>query len=72
MIKRFFALASTILLTVSMHAKADEGMWLLNIIGKRYDEMKRLGFELSPDDIYSLNKSSMKDAVVNFGGFCTG
>jgi len=72
MIKRFFILASVAFLSVSLHVKADEGMWLLSIIGKRYEEMKKLGFELSPDDIYSLNKSSMKDAVVNFGGFCTG
>ena len=72
MIKRFFILASMAFFCVSLTVKADEGMWLLNIIGKRYEEMKRLGFELSPDDIYSLNKSSMKDAVVNFGGFCTG
>src|SRR5688500_15431088 len=52
--------------------KADEGMWLPMLIGKNYEEMKRLGLKLSKDDLYSINHSSMKDAIIQFGGGCTG
>ena len=52
--------------------RADEGMWLLNLIGKNYKQMKAQGFRLKPEDVYSVNKSSLKDAVVVFGGYCTG
>ena len=51
---------------------ADEGMWLPSLIGERIKDMKRKGFKLSAEDIYSINKASMKDAVVQFGGGCTG
>ncbi len=53
-------------------AKADEGMWLPMLIGKNYEQMKKQGFKLTPDDLYSANKISIKDAIVSFGGFCTG
>lgn len=53
-------------------AKADEGMWLPMLIGKNYQQMKKQGFKLSPEDLYSANKVSLKDAIVSFGGFCTG
>lgn len=52
--------------------KADEGMWLPMLIGKNYEEMKRLGLKLSKDDLYSINNSSIKDAIIQFGGGCTG
>ena len=52
--------------------KADEGMWLPMLIGKNYDQMKKQGFKLTPEDLYSVNKASIKDAIVSFGGFCTG
>ena len=51
---------------------ADEGMWLPSLIGSRINDMRQKGFKLSADDIYSINKASMKDAVVLFGGGCTG
>ncbi|MEE3448394.1 MAG: S46 family peptidase, partial [Bacteroidales bacterium] len=47
-------------------AKADEGMWLLQMIGKNYSQMKAQGFKLKPEDIYSVQKSSLKDAIVVF------
>jgi hypothetical protein len=50
---------------------ADEGMWLPMLINKNYDEMKRLGFKLTAKDIYDINNSSLKDAIVSLG-FCTG
>ena len=49
----------------------DEGMWLPMLINKNYDEMKKIGFKLSADDIYNVNNSSLKDAIVSMG-FCTG
>ena len=51
----------------------DEGMWLpLFIKDYNYAEMQRLGLKLTPEQIYSVNTSSLKDAIVQLGGFCTG
>lgn len=52
---------------------ADEGMWIPLFLKQLNEErMKTLGMKISAEDIYSVNKSSMKDAVVLFGGGCTG
>lgn len=53
--------------------RADEGMWLLMLI-KRLNgvDMQKEGLRLTPEEIYSVNNSSLKDAIVSFGGFCTG
>ncbi len=51
---------------------ADEGMWLPSEILKKIKDIQSQGFKLSAEDIYSVNKSSLKDAVVRFGGGCTG
>ena len=53
---------------------ADEGMWLpIHIQGLIYTDMEKMGLQLTPEEIYSINHSSLKDAVVNLGGgFCTG
>lgn len=56
----------------SILAKADEGMWLPFMLGRNYDDMKKHGLKLTQDQIYSINHSSLKDAVISFGGFCTG
>lgn len=54
-------------------AKADEGMWLPQLLQKLNESrMKSLGMKISAKDIYSINSGSLKDAVVSFGGFCTG
>ena len=60
-------------------ARADEGMWLLSLIGKNYSDMQKQGFKLTPEDIYSVNQSCLKDAIVGLGHdgrpfshFCTG
>ena len=53
-------------------ARADEGMWLPFLIGRNYEDMKKNGLKLTQEQIYSINKSSLKDAVISFGGFCTG
>ena len=53
--------------------RADEGMWLLPLVQKlNIEKMQEMGFKLTAEDIYSINKSSLKDAVVIFGGGCTG
>ncbi len=52
---------------------AGEGMWLPIFLKSLNEaEMQELGMKISAEDIYSVNKSSLKDAVVHFGGFCTG
>ncbi len=52
---------------------ADEGMWLLPYLKELiFDDMQQLGLELTAEEIYSINQSSLKDAVVIFGGGCTG
>ncbi|WP_430810797.1 MULTISPECIES: S46 family peptidase [unclassified Carboxylicivirga] len=54
-------------------AKADEGMWLLPLINKlNIEKMQEMGFKLSAEEVYSINNSSLKDAIVIFGGGCTG
>ena len=58
---------------VSFSAMADEGMWLLPYIKKMNEkDMKAHGAKLKAEDIYSAEKSSLKDAIVIFGGGCTG
>ena len=53
-------------------AVADEGMWLPALISQRIGDMRAKGFKLSAEDVYSVNQASLKDAVVLFGGGCTG
>ena len=54
-------------------SRADEGMWLLYLLGdKVYQDMVKNGLKLSKEQLYSLNKASLKDAIVIFGGGCTG
>ncbi len=62
-----------LLVGVSFSAMADEGMWLLPYIKKMNEkDMKAHGAKLKAEDIYSAEKSSLKDAIVIFGGGCTG
>ena len=62
-----------ILLFVSFKTLADEGMWLPYLLKQLNEkDMKKNGCKLSAEDIYSINKSSLKDAIVQFGGGCTG
>ena len=69
--KRTLLLVALIVAT-SLSAVADKGMWLPSLISSRIKDMKQKGFKLSAEDIYSINKASMKDAVVLFDGGCTG
>ena len=59
-------------LMLSVTAFADEGMWLLPLLQKMNGKaMADLGCRLTPEQIYSVNNSSIKDAIVQFGGGCT-
>lgn len=54
-------------------ARADEGMWLPMLLQKlNMDDMQRLGVKLTAEEIYAVNHSSLKDAIVQFGEGCTG
>ena len=58
---------------LSLPAVADEGMWLLPLLKQqKFPEMQALGLKLQDYDIYSPDSASLKDAVVIFGGGCTG
>jgi hypothetical protein len=64
-------LLSVLILSVNS-LRADEGMWMLPLIQKlNSKEMSEIGFKLSAKDIYDINKSSLKDAILQFGGGCT-
>ena len=69
--KALLSLAATLTLTAG--ARADEGMWLLPLLQKmNAGAMAELGCRLTPEQIYSINNTSLKDAIVHFGGGCTG
>lgn len=73
MIKRTFLLVATFILLSGPLLLAHEGMWIPLLL-KKYNiaDMQKNGFKLTAEDIYSINKASMKDAVMIFGGGCTG
>ena len=69
--KKLFAIFLAAFLTIG--AAADEGMWLLPLLEKmNIKTMQKMGCRLTADEIYSINKTSLKDAVVIFGNGCTG
>jgi hypothetical protein len=62
-----------LLIVFSGQSFAGEGMWIPSLLAKfNIEDMHEKGFRLSADEIYSINNSSLKDAVVIFGGGCTG
>ena len=65
-------LMAVLTMMLSWNARADEGMWLPSLISQRIADMQEKGFKLDAEDIYSINKASLKDAVVLFGRGCTG
>ena len=68
--KSLFALL--VALGVSTLARADEGMWLLEQLTKKYPELVKRGLAMQEYDLYNSNGTSLKDAVVHFDGGCTG
>ncbi|OFX38376.1 MAG: hypothetical protein A2X08_16345 [Bacteroidetes bacterium GWA2_32_17] len=70
MIRKFSLII--VLLFSFLFSVADEGMWLLTMLNKKYDDIKKAGLKLSVDDIYNLNHACLKDAIIQFGNGCTG
>ena len=64
----------SVVLTISLlKASADEGMWLPMLLGEQvYADMVKKGLKLTKEQLFSINKSSLKDAILIFGGGCTG
>lgn len=72
MIKKSVFLALLIAITSISSVKADEGMWLPMLIKRlQYRDLQKMGLQLTAEEIYSVNHSSLKDAIVSLGGFCT-
>jgi hypothetical protein len=69
--QRFLIILIMLLLAHST-SRADEGMWLPLLINKNIADMQAKGLKLSAEDLYSANTTSLKDAIVQFGGGCTG
>ena len=71
--KKILVLLLGTFLWFNLQVRADEGMWLLHLLQQNnFEEMKKMGLELSPEQIYSINNSSIKDAVGALdGGSCT-
>lgn len=66
-------LLSLALVVSLFRSYADEGMWLPMLLGQQvYGDMVKRGLKLTKEQLYSANKASLKDAIVLFGGFCTG
>ena len=65
-------LLSLAILLTSVMAFAGEGMWIPMLLQYNEKEMQEMGMRITADDIYSINHSSLKDAIVLFGGGCTG
>jgi len=62
--RKFFLLLTALVFTFQARVHADEGMWLLSLIGQvNMDEMTEMGLQLTAEQIYSVNQSSLKDAV---------
>ncbi|HRN78776.1 MAG TPA: S46 family peptidase [Ferruginibacter sp.] len=64
---------SLVLIASLFKARADEGMWLPMLLGQQvYNDMVKKGLKLTKEQLYSINKASLKDAIIIFGGGCTG
>lgn len=71
--KKLTFLTITLFILSLMPLKADEGMWLLPLLEKlNGKKMAEMGFTITPKQIYDINNTSLKDAIVMFGGGCTG
>ncbi len=71
--KRIYSLLTIAIVMFSNVAKADEGMWMLSMLEKlNFKDMEAKGLRLTPEQLYSINHSSLKDACIWFNGGCTG
>ena len=70
--KKYFVTV-VLLISIAFKSMADEGMWLPLLLGQQvYNDMVKRGLKLTKDQLYSINKSSIKDGIIIFGGGCTG
>ena len=69
--KKLF-LSLFIVASLCFNLRADEGMWIPMLLQNNEQDMQEMGMNITAEDIYSINHSSMKDAVVLFDGGCTG
>ncbi len=71
--KKFFLPFLVFLLSFNLSLRADEGMWIPMLVERlNYEDMQKLGLKLTAEEIYSINNSSLKDAIIQFGRGCTG
>ncbi len=71
--KKITLILLTFLSVFTFQSRADEGMWLPLFIQRlNYVDMQKEGLHLTAEEIYSINHSSLKDAIIIFGGGCTG
>ncbi|MEY5000679.1 MAG: hypothetical protein RLZZ211_715 [Bacteroidota bacterium] len=69
---QFKRITLALFLFVGLFVRADEGMWFLMFIDRlNHRDMQKMGLQLTAEEIYSINNSSLKDAVVQFNGGCT-
>lgn len=71
--KKLFYILISFMMLISTNSRADEGMWIPLLVERlNYVDMQEMGLNLTAEEIYSINNSSLKDAIVIFGGGCTG
>ncbi|RLD88900.1 MAG: serine protease [Bacteroidetes bacterium] len=70
--KKFVVISFALLLGFLPQLRADEGMWIPSLISKNIAIMQKLGCQLTAEEIYSNTSPSIKDAIIIFGGGCTG
>lgn len=71
--KRFLVFILALNFVIKPVAKADEGMWLPMLLGEQvYADMVKRGLKVTKEQLYSMNQASIKDAIIIFGGGCTG
>lgn len=71
--KKIFASIFIITFLTNNIVKADEGMWLPMLLGEQvYADMVKRGLKVSKEQLYSMNQACIKDAIIIFGGGCTG
>ncbi|MEO5594191.1 MAG: S46 family peptidase [Chitinophagaceae bacterium] len=70
---RKYFVTAILLIGIVVKSMADEGMWLPLLLGQQvYNDMVKRGLKLTKEQLYSINKSSIKDGIIIFGGGCTG
>ena len=72
MFKKIILFVTLSIMVIPTTVKADEGMWFLMFIERlNHRDMQKMGLQLTAEEIYSVNNSSLKDAIVQFNGGCT-